>query len=56
MKNESGILAALLAGSALYADIFTENRTYTLIQVESQKIEKLEKGLDQGTGLRIVTP
>lgn len=56
MKHESGILAALLAGSALYADIFAEKRTYTLIQVESQKIEKLEKGLDQGTGLRIITP
>jgi TldD protein len=56
MRNESRILAALLRGSGLYADIYAEKRTYTHIQVESQKIEKLEKGLDQGTGLRVITP
>jgi len=56
MRNESRILSALLRGSCLYADIYSEKRTYTHIQVESQKIEKLEKGLDQGTGLRVITP
>jgi TldD protein len=56
MRNESRILAALLRGGGLYADIYAEKRTYTHIQVESQKIEKLEKGLDQGTGLRVITP
>ena len=56
MRNESRILAALLRGSGLYADIYAEKRTYTHIQIESQKIEKLEKGLDQGTGLRVITP
>jgi len=54
--DETRILAALLRGSALYADVFSERRTYTQIQVESEKIEKLEKGLDQGVGLRVITP
>jgi TldD protein len=56
MRSESRILAALLRGSGLYADIYAEKRMYTHIQVESEKIEKLEKGLDQGTGLRVITP
>ncbi len=56
MMNESRILKAMLKGSAVYADIFAEKRTYTQIQVESEKIEKLEKGLDQGVGLRVITP
>jgi TldD protein len=56
MRNESGILKAMLRGSAVYADIFAEKRTYTQIQVESEKIEKLEKALDQGVGLRVITP
>jgi TldD protein len=49
-------MQAMLRGSALYADIFAEKRTYTHIQMESKKIEKLDKGLDQGVGLRIITP
>src|SRR5512135_294908 len=56
MRNESGVLKAMLRGSAVYADIFAEKRTYTQIQVESEKIEKLEKGLEQGVGLRVITP
>ena len=56
MRNESAILEAMLKGEALYADIFAEKRTFTHIQVESEKIEKLEKGLEQGVGLRVITP
>ncbi|HME43573.1 MAG TPA: TldD/PmbA family protein [Syntrophorhabdales bacterium] len=56
MRNEAGILDAMLRGSAVYADIFAERRTYTHIQVESEKVEKLEKGLDQGVGLRVIVP
>ena len=56
MRSESRIMEAMLRGSALYADIFAEKRTYTHIQMESKKIEKLDKGLDQGVGLRIITP
>ncbi len=56
MRNDAPILNAMLQGSAVYADIFEEKRTYTHIQIESEKIEKLEKGFDQGVGLRVITP
>jgi TldD protein len=56
MRNEAAMLDAMLRGNAVYADIFAERRTYTHIQVESERIEKLEKGLDQGVGLRVITP
>ncbi|HVN24126.1 MAG TPA: TldD/PmbA family protein [Syntrophorhabdales bacterium] len=56
MRSEAQVLGAMLKGGAVYADIFAEKRTYTHIQVESEKIEKLEKGLDQGVGLRVITP
>ncbi len=56
MFDERKILGVLLGGRALYADVFAEERTYNHIQLESDKIEKLEKGTDNGAALRIITP
>lgn len=56
MLDEAKLVTAMLRGSALYADVFWERKTYTQIQVESERVEKLEKGLDQGVGLRVITP
>ena len=56
MFDQMKVLRALQKGSALYADIFDEETAYTLIQLESEKIEKLEKGLDKGVGLRVIKP
>jgi TldD protein len=56
MFDERKVLKSLLTGDVVYGETFTEETTYTLIQVESEKIEKLEKGLDQGVGLRIIRP
>jgi len=45
-----------MGDDAAYGEVFTEETNYTLIQMESGKIEKLEKGLDSGVGLRIIKP
>jgi TldD protein len=56
MFDERKVLKALMEGGGIYGDIFAENRTYTHIQLESGKIEKLEKGEDKGVGIRIINP
>ena len=56
MFDETKVLKALSTGNALYAETFAEETAYTLIQLESERIEKLEKGLDSGVGLRIIKP
>ncbi len=56
MFDEGKVIRALMTGDALYGETFAEETAYTLIQVESEKIEKLEKGLDKGVGLRIIRP
>jgi TldD protein len=56
MFNEKRILEALMEHSGTYADIYIDERAYTLIQLESGRVEKLEKGEEAGVGLRVVTP
>ena len=56
MFDETKVLKALLSEKALYAETFAEETAYTLIQLESERIEKLEKGLDSGVGLRVIRP
>jgi len=56
MFNEKKVLKALMKGGGIYGDIFAEERTYTHIQLESGKIEKLEKGEDKGVGIRVINP
>jgi len=56
MFNEQKILAALMEGGGTFSDIFIDERTYTHIQLESGRIEKLERGEDSGIGLRVITP
>ena len=47
MFDESRVIKSLMTGNTLYGEIFTEETAYTLIQIESEKIEKLEKGTRQ---------
>ncbi len=56
MFDNEKIHENLDAGNGLYGDLFTEKRTYTHIHRESERIEKLEQGLDEGVGLRLITP
>ncbi|NLT24452.1 MAG: TldD/PmbA family protein [Syntrophorhabdus sp.] len=56
MFNEKRVLETLMEHSGVYADIYTDERVYTLIQLESGRVEKLEKGEDAGVGLRVITP
>jgi TldD protein len=56
MLNNERILKTLMEGNGLYGDIFSEKRTYTHIHLESERIEKLERGLDEGIGLRLINP
>jgi TldD protein len=45
-----------MAEDAVFAETFAEKTNYTLIQMESGKIEKLEKATDSGTALRVIKP
>jgi len=56
MFDERSVLKAMMNGDTIYADIFTEEKTYTFIHLESERIEKLEKGTDKGVGIRIIVP
>ncbi len=56
MFDETKVLKALLTDGVLYAETFAEETAYTLIQSESERIEKFEKGLDSGVGMRIIRP
>jgi TldD protein len=56
MFDKKRILKTMMAGNAIYADIFAEERTYTHIHLESGRIEKIEKALDKGVGIRVINP
>jgi len=56
MFNEKKVLETLMERSGVYADVYIDERAYTLIQLESGRVEKLEKGEDAGVGLRVITP
>ena len=56
MFDSNRVLQSLMEGNGLYGDIFTEERSYTHIQLESSRFEKIEKGIDKGVGLRVITP
>lgn len=56
MSDEKKIIETLLSGGGVYADLFSERKEYSFIQLESQRIEKLERGVDEGVGLRLVKP
>ncbi|MCX5799263.1 MAG: TldD/PmbA family protein [Proteobacteria bacterium] len=56
MFDESKILKALIGGNAVYGDIFAEEKTYTHIHLESERIEKVERAVDKGVGIRIINP
>ena len=56
MFDSNRVLRSLMEGNGLYGDIFTEERSYTHIQLESSRFEKIEKGMDKGVGLRVITP
>lgn len=56
MGDERKILEAAMGKEALYGDVYREERTYTHIQLESGKIEKIEKGTDKGVGIRVISP
>lgn len=56
MYDEQKILAALMAGGGIFGDIYVDERMYTHIQLESGRIEKLERGGEKGIGLRVVSP
>ena len=45
-----------MGDDALYGDVFMEEKTYTQIQLESGRIEKIEKGTDSGVGIRVICP
>lgn len=46
----------MMKGGAVYGDIFSEERHYTRIHLESGRIEKIEKGVDSGCGIRVIEP
>ena len=50
------LLPVLLRGDALYGDVFSEARSYSYIHLESERLEKVEKGLDKGCGIRLIRP
>jgi TldD protein len=56
MFDHSKVLRALMKGDAVYGDVFVEEKTYTRIHLESERIEKIEKGTDKGVGIRAVSP
>jgi TldD protein len=56
MFSDEKVLRAMMQGPALYSEIFTEERRYSHVHLESGRIEKAEKGSDKGVGLRLITP
>ena len=56
MIDDKKILNTLLGGGGLFSDLFVERRSYTLLQFESSRFEKIEQGLDNGVGMRVVKP
>jgi TldD protein len=56
MFDGEKVLKVLAGSGALYGDVFAEQKEYTHIHFESGRLEKVEKALDEGVGLRIVMP
>lgn len=56
MFDEVKVIKAMMRGGSIFSDIFTEEKTYTHIHLESGKLEKIEQGKERGVGLRIITP
>ena len=56
MYDGRKVLKAAMGGDALYGDVFMEERTYNHIQLESGRIEKIEKVTDKGVGIRVISP
>jgi TldD protein len=56
MFDERKVLQALMKGDALYGDVFVEEKTYTHIHLESERIEKIERSTDKGVGIRVLSP
>ncbi len=56
MFDEKRVLKAVMRGDAVYADIFSEERTYSQIHCESERLEKIETAIDQGVGIRLIQP
>jgi len=56
MFDEKRVLKALMERGGIYGDIFAEERKYTHIQLESGRIEKLERAEDRGVGIRVIDP
>ncbi|HEX2967093.1 MAG TPA: DNA gyrase modulator [Syntrophorhabdaceae bacterium] len=56
MFDRQKVIDALMENGGIYGDLFSEEKTYTHIQLESGRIEKLERAEDKGNGLRIITP
>jgi TldD protein len=56
MIDVKKVLKALLEGGGFFSDLFLEKRRYTLLQLESSRFEKIEHGVDNGVGMRVITP
>ncbi len=50
------ILKILTGGSAAYADVYAEQKAYAHIHFESGRLEKVERAVDEGVGLRVIRP
>ncbi len=56
MFDEARVMRTMMRGKSIFSDIFTEERTYMHIHLESGKLEKIEQGKEVGAGLRVITP
>ena len=54
--NANRILKTLMESDGLFGDIFIENKSYTHIQLESSRFEKIERGVDKGVSMRVIKP
>lgn len=59
MKNfnldHDKILKKTLSGGGDYADLFIESSHLTAVQLEADKIERAQMGIDSGAGLRLIS-
>lgn len=53
-SDPAAALAAALARGGEFADIFAEEKTSTLIEVDSEQVDKLVQGKRAGAGVRVV--
>jgi len=52
--NHSKILKAALAKGGDWADLFVEHSALTAVQIEDDRIERAQMGIDSGAGLRVI--